>query len=175
MSNYASKMFHAIPEENPIVLGLSFGGMLTTEMCKAHPVKHGIIVSSAKTRKELGYRNPLFLPLSDSNVLPDGLFRYPFRYMLYKLGAEEEGERKLLSQIISEANPKFVKWSINTLLLWNNEEIPGNLTHIHGTSDRIISASRVQPHYWIEKGSHIMIYNRAAEICGLIDRIVKSL
>lgn len=175
MSTYAAKMFHTIPEMNPIVLGLSFGGMLTTEMCKSHPVKHGILISSAKTRKELGYRNPLFLPLSNSNILPAPLFHYPFRYILYKLSAETQEERKLLSQVIREANPRFVKWSINTLLSWNNDEIPTNLTHIHGTHDRTITPARVHPHYWIENGSHIMIYNRAVEICKLIDTIVKHL
>jgi len=44
------------------------------------------------------------------------------------------------------------------------------MIHIHGTHDRIISAEYVQPDYWIQDGTHMMIWNKAGEIAALIEK-----
>lgn len=175
MSSYASKIFLSIPEENPIVMGLSFGGMLTTEMCKTHKVRYGILISSAKTKRELGYNISVAIAKSAMDVLPDSSFNTPFWFELFNLGAHTNEERKLLRQIISDSDPKFVQWCIKTLLSWKNEEIPANLSHIHGTSDRVITPSKIRADRWIQKGSHIMIYNRADEVSEWISEVLKHI
>ncbi|MBW7841070.1 MAG: alpha/beta hydrolase, partial [Chitinophagaceae bacterium] len=52
MSSYAVKLSQLITEENPILLGVSFGGMLTVEIAKQRVIKKGIIVSSTKRTDE---------------------------------------------------------------------------------------------------------------------------
>ncbi|GAA4460700.1 hypothetical protein GCM10023093_03810 [Nemorincola caseinilytica] len=175
MAGYATKMFHTIPEADPIVMGLSFGGMLTVEMCKAHKVRHGILVSSAKTRKELGYNISVLLAQSAMDILPDSAFNTPFWFELFSLGSHTDEERKLLRQIISDYDPKFVQWCIKALLSWENTEAPANIWHIHGTADRVITPSSVKPDHWVKGGSHIMVYNRAAEVSAWIAEQLKGL
>ena len=53
LANYAQKLAKTIPEANPIILGLSFGGMLTVEIAAQQNVKKALIISSAKSRDEL--------------------------------------------------------------------------------------------------------------------------
>jgi pimeloyl-ACP methyl ester carboxylesterase len=168
MSTYAEKMYRMIPEPEPIILGLSFGGMLTTEICKIHEVRQAFVVSSAKTRAELGYQIPSWFVHGTTSVLPLASFNTPFWFALDRLGAQTDEEKKLLRQVMSDANPKFVKWCIKTLLSWTNTEVPAGIIHIHGTKDRVIPGSKVNANHWIKDGSHIMIYNRAAEINKLI-------
>lgn len=53
MEAYAQRMANRIAEPNPIIIGLSFGGMMAMEIAKLITVKQLILVSSAKTAKEL--------------------------------------------------------------------------------------------------------------------------
>src|SRR5688572_9407172 len=46
MAAYAKKVSAMIPDENPTLLGVSFGGMLAVEIAKQRSVSKAIIVSS---------------------------------------------------------------------------------------------------------------------------------
>src|SRR6187402_1248228 len=50
---YATRMRAEIIEENPILCGLSFGGMMSIEISKQIPVEKLILISSIKSVKEL--------------------------------------------------------------------------------------------------------------------------
>ena len=174
MRSYALKMYHSIPEKDPLILGLSFGGMLTVEMCNSGVIQKGIIVSSAKTKTELGYSNPVLKMVYDLKILPAKLFTTPFNIVLYSLGANTNEEKTLLRDIISKSDPAFVTWCIKTLLSWENMEIPSGISHIHGTADRTISPKYITTDYWVDGGSHIMVYNRGEEISRIIEGILGS-
>lgn len=88
------------------------------------------------------------------------------------LGARKAEEKRILAAVMHRADPAFTKWAIGALLHWQNSDIPPNVTHLHGTADRVIRPSNVHPDYWIQGGSHIMILNRAAEISELIGRVL---
>ena len=59
MAEYAKRLRAKIPDENPKIVGLSFGGMLLTEMAKADSKIEAILLSSNKTKSEF----PLWLRL----------------------------------------------------------------------------------------------------------------
>jgi len=50
---YATRMSKAITTENPILIGLSFGGMMAIEISKLIPVEKVILISSIRSRSEL--------------------------------------------------------------------------------------------------------------------------
>src|SRR6478735_7166036 len=54
LPDYALRLtnYYHIPE-NAFVTGLSFGGMLTTEIAKKYPTTKAILISSAKTKYEM--------------------------------------------------------------------------------------------------------------------------
>ena len=172
MRSYALKMYHSIPEKDPLILGLSFGGMLTVEMCNSGVIKKGIIVSSAKTKIELGYNNPVLQVIYDLKILPPRVFTTPWSAVLFALGARTHEEKTLLRQIISDSDPAFVTWCIKTLLSWQNMEVPQGISHIHGTADRIIRPKHIKTDYWVNGGSHIMVYNLHVEISKIIKGIL---
>lgn len=168
MSTYAMKMAAQIKEENPIILGLSLGGMLTTEIVRQMPVKKAFLISSAKTKNELGYSNDILRWVSKKDLVPSFMFNDPNFLQLHFLGAHTTEEKEFLRQIIRDADPVFVRWAINMLLHWESTTYPQGLIHIHGTDDKVIRSKNVRPTHWLEGGSHIMIYNRAAEVNKII-------
>src|SRR5690349_17938311 len=50
---YATRMSKAITTEDPILIGLSFGGMMAIEISKLIAVEKVILISSIKSRREL--------------------------------------------------------------------------------------------------------------------------
>ena len=172
LSSYAMKMASSIPEANPMILGLSFGGMLTVEIAKNMPVSAALLVSSAKTGTESGYRQKILQ--NALTFIPEFLFVNPHPVQLYHLGAKTSEEKDLLRKVISQADPKFVKWAVGALLHWNNTEYPPSIYHIHGTNDKVIYPDKIKPNVWITDGSHIMIYNRAVEVSIVIRAYLDS-
>src|SRR4051794_35905388 len=51
--SYAGRMSERITEISPVVIGLSFGGMIAIEMAKQIPIEKLILISSVKTRNEI--------------------------------------------------------------------------------------------------------------------------
>lgn len=168
MSCYAQKMAYQIKEEAPIVLGVSFGGMLATEMKIQNPQQKTIIVSSAKSKNELPQMGGFLQFMVKSKLVPYGLAKTPNKYTFRLFGAETEEEKHLLAGILHDSDAHFLKWASKAMIEWHNETVPEGITHIHGTADRIIPVEKVHADYLIDGGGHIMIYNRAEEIRRLI-------
>jgi predicted DNA-binding protein (MmcQ/YjbR family) len=90
---------------------------------------------------------------------------------LGKLSAEEW---ELVEAMIQEVNIEFNEWAVDQVIHWHNEEVPDNLIHIHGTSDRIFPSFYVKKANWIKGGSHFMVVNRAKEISKIIMRELRE-
>ncbi len=169
MVSFAAKMATCIDDKGAIIIGLSFGGMLATEIALKHPDFKVFLVSSAKTASEIKIHGGAVSKwLIQSMIVPPGYLNIPFFTTLYYLGAKTKEERKLLSQVTRDADGRFMKWALKAIATWQNESIPANIIHIHGTADKTIPSAGVHPDYRIEGGSHIMIYNRAEEVGKII-------
>lgn len=171
LSCYAQKMSAKIPGDDPIILGVSFGGMLAVEIAKLRKTQKLILVSSAKTKDEIaGSGGGLMQFLVKYNMLPAGLMKIPNSVMFKKFGAVTEDEKNLLSSILKDTDTHFVKWALKAMQVWTNTSYTANITHIHGTDDHIILPDHVKADHWIEGGTHLMIYSRAAEIAAIINK-----
>ena len=169
MVSYAAKMAACIEGKEAIIIGLSFGGMLATEIARTHPDYKIFLVSSAKTASEIKIHGGAVSKwLIRSGIVPPGVLNIPFFTTLYYLGAKTKDDRMLLSRLIRDADGRFMKWALKTIATWQNKVIPANVIHIHGTADKTIPSSGVHPDFWIPGGSHIMIYNRAEEVGKII-------
>ena len=168
MCSYAAKMVKGITAKNATVIGLSFGGMLAVEIGKQHPTWKIFLVSSAKTSAELGYDNAFIRWIGEKELIPASVITKPNVISLALLGAKTKEDKKLITEIMDDADPAFYKWCVHALLSWDNHTYPPGIIHIHGTYDRVIRPANVHPRYWIGGGSHIMIYNRAREVSKII-------
>lgn len=167
---YAQKVIQQIGEANPIILGLSFGGMLGVEIAKIHPVKKLFLVSSAKDTAELPKYGAFFRTLITSRIIPPIFYTIPNSFTYDLFGAGTIDEKLMLKDILENSDGRLMKWAMKAITLWRNDIHPQPMTHIHGTADKIIPAENINADYWIEGGSHIMIYNRADEISKIISK-----
>ncbi|HEX5654758.1 MAG TPA: alpha/beta hydrolase, partial [Chitinophagaceae bacterium] len=172
LEQYAKRLRNQIPEGNPVVVGISLGGMLVTEMAKADKDIKGIILASNKTAAEFpGYwRIGKWLPLY--KWFPAGLLKKFMLLNQWILGAHQKDQEQLLRQVIRESDMDFVKWAIEAILYWNNKEVPPNLVHIHGNADKLLPVKRVKADYTIDGGTHVMTLDHAGEVSVLLKKLI---
>lgn len=169
---YAQRMADRITEPDPIIIGLSFGGMMAMEMAKLIPVQQLILVSSAKTAKELPpyFRVCRYLPLH--RLLPLHAVASSDQLMGFFFGVRTNEQKERLRKIIRNTTQGFNQWAIHALVNWKNQQINAPVFHIHGNADKLLPLSFVQPDIVIEGGNHFMIMQKAKEISAHIQRVL---
>lgn len=172
IEEYAARMARRILHPNPVMLGLSFGGMMSIEIARQQPVEKVILLSSIKHKRELPpYYNKLAKRLL--RTLPDKLV-FGHRQFIVRLFMQTstEQERQLLQDYLYSQHKDhfYMRWALNAVLSWQNEWVPPSLVHIHGSNDRPFPRRFVQPTHTIIKGGHFMVMNRAREINRILER-----
>lgn len=177
LENYASRMSDQIPHDNPILLGLSFGGMMCIEIAKIRLTKAVILVSSIKTYKELPLwmRGAGFLRLSELLPLRSLKFKLLEPLENFNLGIITAEEKKLASEYRKNIDPNYTNWAIGIILAWRNTWLPKRIYHIHGTKDRIFPIKNIKADYIIPSGGHMMIMNMAVEVNFILNKILAGL
>ena len=170
---YALRLRQVITEANPVIVGVSFGGMLVTEMAKADGSITAIIISSNKTHKEFPAYLRMWRHLPVYKLLNPKLVKSTSALSCRIMGPQGIKQKETFRKILAETDPKFTVWAIDAILHWHNETIPPNVTHIHGSSDRLLPAKLVKAHHIINKGRHIMIMDKADEISSLLKKILQ--
>ncbi len=168
IAHYAAKIREQVKEELPIFVGVSFGGMVALEVAKQIPVKKIVMISSAKTRAELDAKSSIFLRWRLYKILPASLLRKSNFWVYHLFGVRDPKDKLLLKEILADTDTRFLKWALDELLHWQNEQVPDQFIHIHGTDDHIIPYRNLHPDYSIEGGGHFMVLNRATEINKII-------
>lgn len=167
---YAQKLSAQIKDENPVILGLSFGGMIASEIAFLRPVKQLFLISSAKDACEMPPAGAFLRFLVNNELLPVGLSKVPNKILYDRFGVETDQEKKLLMDILRKTDNGFTKWAMKAILNWQTTIHVPDIIHIHGTADKMIFPANVKPTYWIEEGTHFMVYQRAGDISRLIEK-----
>jgi pimeloyl-ACP methyl ester carboxylesterase len=172
LEEYAERIRETIPEEHPIIVGVSFGGMLATEMAKSDPDLKAIIISSNKCAGEFPAYLRIWKHFPVYKWVPGKVVKFTGRITKGFVGPKGAEQRKLFAQILQETDHSFTTWAIHTILRWNNTVIPKNVTHIHGTADTLLPCSYVKADYIIKGGNHLMIMDKAKEISEILKQVI---
>lgn len=165
---YAMRLMQSIPEENPNIVGLSFGGMLASEIALAKPKARVVLISSNKTMLEFPsyFRVGKYIPLY--RLVPNKLMQLPKEMFMWMMSAEGKEQKEMLQQMAVDTNMSFAKWAVGSILKWENTTIPKNVMHIHGSGDVLLPIKYVKADHVINGGKHSMVLDKADEISGLL-------
>lgn len=171
---YAKRLSSKITVKQPILIGLSFGGMIAIEIAKTIPVKKIILLASTKGRHEFPLKYQLAGRLRINQLVPNSLFKWHNFLSDYFFGISSKEDSLLLKQILKDTDPVFMAWAIHQILQWKNKFIPDNLIHIHGDKDRIIPIKSLKPNFVIKGAGHFMTVTHAGEVEKLLRSVIKS-
>ena len=161
-----------IHDENPVIIGLSLGGMIAVEIAKSIPSAKIVIISSAKTADEIPFYWKMFQYIPVYKILPHWSLKKSLGIQLYFLGGHSDLTKEYVKEAITNADTEFYKWAVGAILTWQNKIIPSNITHIHGINDRILPYKFVKSNISVNNGGHLMIIENADEVSSLIKNII---
>jgi len=171
IESYAKRMRAEITHPNPVLIGLSFGGMLAIEIAKLIPVEKIILVSSVCCRRELPFYMKLTSALNLNRLIP--MKPYPILEPIenYNLGVETKEEKQLLREYRRNLNLQYSNWAINEVVNWKNEWLPRNYIHIHGTNDHIFPIRYIiNPDYKIKNAGHLLLMYNYQEVNEILKK-----
>jgi pimeloyl-ACP methyl ester carboxylesterase len=168
IESYAKRMAESFREKNPVLLGVSFGGMIGIEIARQIPLEKLFLVSSIKSSAELPNWMKVVGKMQLNKFLPVRSFKFTERVDNDRLGVSNEEEREMVRAYRRSADFVYINWAVNQVLNWRNDWLPDNLIHIHGDKDRMFPIKKISATHVIPNGTHLMIYNRAKEIAECI-------
>lgn len=195
IGHYAGRMAAGIRHREPILLGLSFGGIMAQEIARIIPPKRVWLVSTVKQRSELPpyMRFGAVLPLHKL-VLALNPHRWMGPLEDFNLGVETPEERAMVARFRESVDKDYLRWAIDVIVHWAGAppppsiphnpgappppggaapRIPGIL-HIHGDKDRIFPIKYVQPDHFVEGGGHFLVHNRSAIVNRLLSEDLRD-
>ena len=168
LQNYALRISENIKDENAILIGLSFGGILSVEISKIKKFKKVFLLSSAKTKFEIPFYYRFLGKLNLLRIIPSSILKRVNSLTYLVFGAKTNFEKNLLKDIIKNTDKHFLKWALHQIMNWKNENYSENIVHIQGDSDLILPHVFVKYDYLIKGGTHFMTLNQSKEIETII-------
>ena len=174
LSAYAERLSKVIDKSQPFALvGVSFGGMIAVEIAKVLKPTTTVIISSTMLSMHLPAPYRFAGKFGLLKLIPAKFLKSSNKLtQSYYFGTRSGSEKALLSKIIKDTDPYFLKWAIGSILSWENKIKPERIFHIHGTNDKILYSKKTTPDFVIENGTHFMVYQNASEISGIIDKLL---
>lgn len=160
ISSYAKRICQDVKHDNPVLIGVSFGGILVQEISKLINTKKVIIVSSVKTKHELPKRMKLLKSTKAYKILPTQLLSNIDLLAKYAFGNTITKRIELYKKYLSVSDKNYLDWAIEQVVCWEQEQPIDGVVHIHGDNDLVFPFSNLSDCITIKGGTHIMIINR---------------
>jgi alpha/beta superfamily hydrolase len=158
---YAKRMAQKVIHENPVLIGVSFGGILVQEMKSFLQPKKVIIISSVKSNAEFPRRFKIAKTTKAYKLIPTQLFENIESLMKFSFGSSIIKQRLVLyEKFLSVRNKHYLDWSIEQIINWERKDIDPEIIHIHGDADEVFPPKYIKEFIPVKGGTHIMILSK---------------
>ena len=158
---YALRMTKQVEHDNPILLGVSFGGILVQEMNKHIVVQKTIVISSVLNESDYPYRLKFAKATKIYKFIPMYLFSDIDKLSKYAFGSVIMNRVALYKKYLSVNDINYLNWSVEQIINWKQTQYLDNIIHIHGSNDKVFPVKNIKNKYIkVNNGSHIMIINK---------------
>ena len=174
LKNYAKKLSNQIDTSKQFILiGVSLGGMIATEIGDFLNPEKIIVISSAKSRNELPGRYRFQKKIPVYKIVSNRMAKIGAQILQPIVEPDRNKEKKIFKNMLKDKDPKFLRRTIGMIINWERTKYRDDIIHIHGNIDKTIPIKNVKYNYLIENGSHMITLTRGTEISQLINEIIK--
>ena len=161
LNSYAKRLSLKIVHDNPILVGVSFGGVIVQEISKIIDVRKLIIISSIKSKKEMSNSMKFAKKTKSYKLLPVSWLDDFESLMAFVFGPKIKRRVDLYRKYLSVRHKYSLEWSIEKIINWDQEKSLNNIIHIHGTKDSIFPVNNIKNYIPVENGDHAIILKNA--------------
>ncbi|MEZ7499886.1 alpha/beta hydrolase [Flavobacterium sp. Arc3] len=160
LEDYAKRVAQKIKKENPVLIGVSFGGILVQEMAKHIDARKVIIISSVKSNLEFPRRMKMAKATKAYKLIPMSLILNLENLAKFSFGAKINHRLKLYEKFLSVRDIGYLEWAVEKVILWDRTVADESVIHIHGEMDDVFPIKYIKECTVVKGGTHIMILNK---------------
>lgn len=161
LQEYAARVAKGIKHENPVLVGVSFGGVLVQEMSEIVQAKKTIIISSVKCNAEFPRRMKFAKRTKAYKIIPTGMMQDISFLSKFSFAHKKIRQRlKLYEKFMNMRDKSYLDWALEQIIFWDRETPDEKVVHIHGDLDEVFPPKYIKNYIPISGGTHIMIINK---------------
>ena len=160
LAQYANRMTKKILHPNPVLIGVSFGGILVQEMAKFIDARKVIIISSVKTNLEFPLRMKVAKTTKAYKLIPTNLLANVESLTRFSFGEKINQRLKLYEKFLRVRDKRYLDWAIEQIILWERNLVDESVVHIHGDADDVFPINQIQNCIVVKGGTHVMILTK---------------
>lgn len=172
LKDYAKRMASLIMQENAVLVGVSFGGVLVQEMAQFLKLRKVIIISSVKCNLEVPLRMKIAKSTKAYRLVPTGLMKNVEVLSKFSFGTAIKQRLKLYEKYLSMREKVYLDWAIEQMVMWERTEVDAKVIHIHGDADEVFPIKNIKNCITIKGGTHIMILSKFKWLNENLPRII---
>ena len=170
MAEYATRLLPQITSDKPVLIGVSFGGMIALEIAKVISVEKVILISSAKSPNAIPSYFKLIPKLRLEKWMRPASLKKPNEIFFWLFGVTSKDHKTLLASIMKDTDELFLTWAIDAVARWGDSTSSNHVIQIHGTKDRILNVQNAD--YLVIGGGHLMVVTQAREVSDILKKIL---
>jgi len=175
LREYAHGFIPRIDTSRPFILiGVSLGGMICSELTDTLEPDLTIVISSAKYRAELPGRYKFQKTIPLNKIIPKGMTKWGAKVLAPIVEPARKQDKETFRSMIEAKDPAYLKRTVDMVINWDKEDYDDRIIHIHGDQDHTLPHRKVKYDYLVEKGTHMMVYIRGDEVSKLINEILEE-
>lgn len=174
LKEYAAKFLDQMDVTKPVnLMGVSFGGMLCSELAEQIETKKVILISSCKDISEFPFLLKTLKIFPFHKLVSDKLVRFLAGTKRRFLGFEKSFD-KIFFEMIQQMPAGYFSNAISYIISWDKKESRTNFIRIHGTSDKLLP-NKDKRYNLVKGGSHAMVLTKASEINVILNKELNGL
>lgn len=174
IEEYAKRMASCIEEDEVVLIGVSFGGIIAQEIKKIKPLSKVIIISSIKSDTEFPERLRWFYKTSLHKIVPVSWAKDVGKLKPFAFTRFIRRKIDLYELYLNVNDPRYLKWALDKVLSWKCTKEQEEVFHIHGDCDSVFPIVNIKNCCVIKGGTHAMIINKSKEIRELIENEIET-
>lgn len=173
MKEYATRYVEMIDQSKKVnLVGVSFGGLLATEIAMQIKVNKLILISSMPSRSIQPFVMKLMRYVPIYKLIPPKKPPLNRKLLKYVFGIKKEADLDFFIQMISEFNFKYIKWAVSQLIEWEQDEPYPGAVHIVGDKDRLFRPGQYENEIVVSGGTHYMVVDMANKIKPILTKLI---
>lgn len=160
LPQYAKRIADKITHPSPVLIGVSFGGILVQEMAQFIATRKVIIISSVKSNLEFPKRMKVAKTTKAYKLIPTNLISNIESLSKFSFGEKINQRLKLYEKFLRVRDKRYLDWAVEQVVLWHRVVPDKNVIHIQGDADDVFPIKNIQKCIVVKGGTHIMILNK---------------
>lgn len=157
---YTTRIQAEIKHDNPILIGVSFGGIIVQELTKRISTRKTIIISSVRSHTEFPNRMKWARKLALYKLFPTHWLDQIENILKKHSNEKIKKHLELFDIHMSMRDPDYLDWAFKSILHWEEPHPNPNVIHIHGDKDEIFPIQYITNSIVVKGGTHAMILIR---------------